>query len=551
MQLALPMAPWSSWSSAWLSYVDQVDALYNVYTASLWLFNIPNARNDGTDNSQGKFWLLGIPNRFNQNSARDALYAVSTSSWTGVLSLKAITHPFNKTISTIDNGNIKMAVYKRYASMIKFNESTDLISSVKDSKIDLSWYDPKWYIATSWGNNFLIVWNWSTAIESYPVWATNYEITWSMAGTVSPWWAAAYVACVINQYVRIIYIDIFPASYLWAVSYIRWSLYSISSTWLFTLVWSTLDILTYTSVGSWWGGISKSSAIASYVSWNKCYLFATWYAFSFSWSPWRMRSYWTIDLATLTWFTYTNIANDLYNVTYSWSYTWQSAPHQVLIWWYDVTNNRMLYVTWFTAGKDIWKAEAAWFSDTTSDYFGIFDNFCRYAKTLSVLTTATNNVNITATNWILINNSAVSWTITNLNTNSIFIYKMSLSNQEDDVGAFAGLYLNGSASISLRNAILDINGTAFQTNAISLANSISASWYKDISVNSITWVLVNSSSIKFWLTTNNPDTRDHKIWFWLTGWTYTVPTGTNDHWWSGSVGSTIGANGSKMDITIG
>lgn len=551
MQFQLPLKN-DTLATSWLSYNDAIDASYAIYSATLWLLNIANAFTEGADTSQGKRWLLGVPNRHNQNNSRHSQYSVGVASWVVPLTVKSLTYNFNGNIKTIDSGNIKAAVYKRYASMIQVNETTDLISAVKDATVELSGYKSKWYIATAWWNNFLIVSSWA-AIESYPVDGTSYAINWAIASTVATIGNASYVACAKNQYVWVVNIQTPLWSWWWS-AFIRGQLYEINSSWVLSTVGASVNILNATDGWGWSGwGANPDSWFASYVTSNNCYMYADGCSNGLWWSNTssRQRAYGTIDMSTVSIFTYSSIRSDAYSAWIVSSYSGQTAgTHVHMIWWYDSPNSRLLYVTWFTAWVDIWAASAASFADTTSNYFDTYTNFCRYTTTTSLLTTIASNVNISATNTLRINNVAVSWTITSLNTKSIFVYKMTWSNQEDDTNAFMWIYMNCSASIAAWNALLKINGTTYQTNVISAANSISTLWYKDISIATIVGVTINANSLLFSLETNNPESRDHKIGLWLTWWTYASPTGTNDFWWSVSIWSTIGANWSKIEITL-
>lgn len=105
------------------------------------------------------------------------------------------------------------------------------------------------------------------------------------------------------------------------------------------------------------------------------------------------------------------------------------------------------------------------------------------------------------------------------------------------------------ASVSF-DVNLNINGILYFTDNI----NFSWVWAKS----SIWTILINDEAV--WTTDitlelstsniTNPDPTSTKIWFGLTGWDYTAPTGTNDASWDWTSGRDVWANGTYLNIEL-
>ena len=528
MDISIPAYQWNwgVWTAA--SYLDTIDWAYNVYSARLMQFNIPNARNDWVHDSQARWWLCSVPNRYNQNANWDAQIASATTSWSTNLDLYSITNEFDVNIELMEAIQWKGAIYTQYYPQVTFNETSDKLATSKNSVVSSTIstvQNKKTYIWVSGGNYFCYVASGAT-VKSYPcdvngiITSTTPGDTETMSLASTVWVAAAY-----NQYLWLC------GTYYDGVNTIsiKWALYSINSSGVITQISTNVTIRTTTP---WVGLTQVSSYFGSYVKNTTAYCFAI-NAWLNWWTLYDTQSYFTINLWTVSGFTHTEVRGQ--NDTTTWSPYSMGMSNAYIPVWYDWTQlladlNGTIY-------------QLTWASFTSSGTSAIVTqaNWMRYTNSISKQSTATLNIHSSSTS-LFINNSQVNWSLA-ASTRIMAIYKVTGTNEDDDAAAFLNLYSETPGALSEALYVqLKINTVTYSTfdNSIDGIMSLSSATDQTIGAQSITqnMHLVNTNS------------QQVKMWFGLTGGTYAAPTGTNGHGWSISTWSTVSANGSYMDIVL-
>lgn len=535
---------WWSWWSA-VNYIDTIDASYNIYNARLIQLNIPNSRNDGVNTSQARRWLADLPNRRPQNNLWNSQFVLSTVSWTTDLELYSITNSFNTPIDEIEAWRQVMWIAWNWHATITFDETTDKIDDVRHSWITTNIINgnvsaKKWYIASSWWNRFVVVNKWTT-IETYAINANNNITSWTPADALA--WTNRWCVAVKNQYLWMISIA------YWATHVYTWQLYQINSSWVMSTVWAAQTIFTSANSSPWWVFSLQSSAMWSYTRNNTAYVYLDWSMHANSTISWThsSRIYCTIDLATVSAFTWTLVSSTWSAVTwqYSWYgwWSWWSTVYRQIVAWWDNSTSRFYYVRW---DNSIRYANWSWFTDATLSYFEDNTRWCRYWNTPTKLTTLSANINNSSTNSLLINNVAVNWTFTNLHINSLWMYEMTWSNEEDDAWAFKWFYIP-SPNVTWQDdkIYLTMNWSAWVTENIE--NNINFTLKRTILLPRIT---VSDTKIKIKTLFDNNSWWEYKMWLWMTWWTFAAPTWTNNMTWSSSLWANVWADWSYVDISF-
>lgn len=497
------------------AYDTTVDGLYNIYNATLKNYPVANAFVDESDTSQEKWWLQ-ITSRATQNNAWKAQLSYGVSSGTGNVSTKSITYPFTNTIKQIDSATIAYGIYQR-ASTLTFNETTNKITNVNGiasfSGILTSWHQNKSYIASAGWNKFVVIGD-SAGIKTYPVSATGDIISATPSDTKTIAYTPVY-SVYASRY------DVVAAKwqYVWVIrsledwnfaSSIFWrqfcQLYSISSSGVLTAVWVAQQVWT-TSISGAIANTPTCMWVGSYVVNNTAHVVSLFGTYT---SNVTYRNvYITVDLSTVSIFTLTVIkevewfGTSLLPSGYSWSINV----------WYDNSN------AIFIAGSSkIFTANASAFTDTTTTSIWLYADIHQYRQATSFFTADTNQVRTTSTNKFRIKGVDVNGSLTNLTTKCLWMYEMTGTNNEWQQSALLAVYLDSGAtwtgSLVLKANWITIN-TVFADNCI----------------NPVPWTItlsniaINTNKILFELLFTNPEAIDTKIGFWLTGGTYTSPTG--------------------------
>lgn len=388
----------------------------------------------------------------------------------------------------------------------------------------------KTYIATSWGNKYVIGISWGN-VETYACDAAGTITTATANDTIAIWSWSAWVIAVKDQFIRILFattLDTGGGNY---VSRLSASLYSIDSAWELTLVSGPTIIKT-----SW----THSSPIFDlrleywkYIDGNTAHVYGRTQASTGSFVR-SARTYFTLDLTTTWSVAFTEVAGDTLQNNWGNNYVTDSKE---LATWYDWVGTRLLYIP---SSENIFEADAGWFSDTTSDAVVSRWEMIQYRSSLANFQDTENNYHRTTDfyiKWVLVPGSLV-WI-----NNSMRVYEMTGTNEEDDVGALKGIMLN-TPGVLWKDLKLDliINGTTIET----YDNYI---WSFLVYENSSA-IAIWATSIKINLKTTNIGTVDHKVWFGLTWGTYASPTGTNNMTGDANDGANVGANGSYMDLLL-
>lgn len=519
MQFQLPLKN-DTLATSWLSYNDAIDASYAIYSVALWLLNIANAFTEGADTSQGKWWLLWVPNRHNQNSAWNTAYSIATASWTSALSMKVKTYIFNSIIKSLDTCSLKLAIFSSNTNNMCFDLddtnkriSTSVFSGNATTVLGSGEEINKAYIVTSWWNKFLIhSWAATTNVYSYPLDASNNIIagtvnTLSISPYYNPLWSVR-VLWAKDNFVRCAVVGKNNLNQNISMNII---LLSVSSSWVFTQVDS--DNILSLSWTSW-----NWFTVWSYVKNNTIHAIVN--------TQGVQPKYITIDMTSTA-------SNSITTIITWWGWDLTTVNHAATMIpvWYDWT--KAVFVS--NNGK-VWTADWSWFTDT--GVTGLSAKSIRYRNSTTKLATATNNLYSTW-NTFYYNTNRFLCKDADIWTKVLFAYLMTWSNEEDDVTALGKCY----ATFALWNA----DWLSVKVNGVEYGNSIIGNlWELSTSIAS----LPTATSLLFEIAIANTLAKTLKTWFGITGWTYGSPTGTNDFGWSVSTWSTIWSNGSQLSITL-
>ena len=548
-----------SWGGGW-TYPDGTP--YPVLNQSIWLFNKPNAWD--TD-SQGWFGLLNSSNNDinaeNQNFQDQ--FALSIMQWTWPLSSRVKSYDFSTNISTIDGGRVVAGLYLKpetvSQNILRFNSTnpweitTATICSNSVPMVNLT-YD-KWYIATSpsW-NKFLVYWTknvwewWDSYIYSIPL-DLNLNVSWVAIQRVvenqengNSKFNATNVIAAIWEYVRVITNWWDLTSNTSAVS--KWQIYSIADDWTLTIV----DSQTFASgstpynTSDWWNHIY--GVVWSYTDWATCWvrnqitIRGRETNGTYHWvNIWK---YIKVDLTNTWTFTYTDI---------TWLPSEISVDARGVPVYYDWTND-LIY--WIYSTKDIYSIDN---SGTIVNVWQAFDWEAFYSSvnlswSISKLTDHTNRV--TANDSLLdIFWENADWTRTILYKNIINAYEIDWSITSD--AWYKSLFINNDANnstISLNDNLwitLNVNSSPINREIKGWINF--SSWKIEFTDFSALPTL-NSPSVELELSTTNVNSRDIKMWFNLTWWDYSAPTGSNDLSWNATTAWSAWSNATYLNLTL-
>lgn len=611
MQISIPLL-----KSANSSLPTSFEGAYQAFTWRMLLFNMPNAfsySSGPVKYSQWKFWIWDVGSRHAQNNSWNSQYAASVISWTGGLTAYAKSFDFATNISRIEAGRVKVWAYMDNTfhnaflwtpkSIFNVNETVNGLDLVKSmAAFPSSMADKrnqKSYVATSPnGTKYMIVWG-EGSIRSFVLGATNYDVwsatpngtysftsfPWTPTGNGGSWLNFANVVAAKGQYVWVACVDTFldattpPWNYDAAASgLIRGYLFSIDNTGAFTLVGSALTIsaqLTQSTTGWSWHSTSGARyyACGSYVKNNTSYCYADYYVYfrdsygaTYPKGTVSIQIYFTVDLTNVT--TFTGTAVNSRNINEGWNNgtantaAWNTSTGEVPV-GFNSTNSYMYFI--LTNGQ-IWYNTGGGFNNTAlTSAAGANDNMIRYRKTPTLMSTAWSNYNFNnAKTGFVIKGVALTWTITNSGLQTIWVYEMTGTNEEDDSAAFKGIMLDGT-SINNYSAITEdvslyINDVLAETQAhtyaaaylgaINTALPTFTQGNRTFTTNLTVANPLNSVNFELKITVTNSASRNMKLWFWLTGWTYATPTWTNDASWNSTSGWVVWTNGSYIDIAI-
>lgn len=516
MQLSLPLLQSSTWSSSGVSYNTAVDASYEIYNINLGLFNVPNAFTDGADTSQGKRGILWVGPRHSQNQAWNSQYWVYVAAGASALSVKALTYDFNRSIKSIDSGNVRGWLYTNWLPTVTFditNKEFDVVSVNWNNTIIDYW--KKWYVWISWWQKFIISGSDHTsgpsAWSSIYLCSANNEIIWLATAVIS--WE---ILCVVWQYA-------WTRKCSWNDSFnFRVILYSISNTWIPTVVQSA--IITWMPQNFWF-----SIVVSSYLENNICHIIA-----SSSWAlanpSFNKSTYIRVD-TSITGSVSSTIVNNI-----NWS-VFFGTPNT----WWLIYNLTSAWVDWwniiFVANdNNLRKWDATWFSNLWPSFVSYWIPVAYWNWQNRFLT---NNNNISLINWWV----NILWLISTWIRSNwwVFLTQCTWSNNEDSWFIWArfneiclwkniwlSLVINWSTIINynrhfwLINQIMNILNFTSTTTQLSIEFICTNTW----------WIPI-------------------KLWFGLTWWTYASPTGTNGtFWWDATNGSTLTGTPSLLSLTI-
>lgn len=565
-------------SSTSLAYTDNVDAQYNIYNASLGLFNIPNSFNDGTNVSQWKFGLLGVAGRYQQNIAWNAQYAISTVSGVSALNIFATTYVFNRDIYSVDSGKIKCAIIREFTnSFLTINHTTNAINTALWTVAWPQNIRKKMWVATN-TNNYLVWIDTSNNLVSYACnanWAIQSATpTQSVAipfqaatgQTFSIWTNyVANISAVKDNYIWVVLTQVklwYNANINDAEATCTWLLYSISSSWQFTLIHTNAKFVNVfasanqNSNNTWQPKMSWSD---SYIHNNTCYVLAHAWSTSeyYNNQGWWYRILFSINLSVTATFNVTEIKKD--------QRTWFSQAHYYpntndVHFGYDVWNSIWYFVT-NEGSRDIMSVTSSAFSTTWFSYRSNANNIAyypRYTHNLTVLRNVSNNANIAfVNNALVIRANTSNGTLSNLFSISYFVYEATGTNNQSDDSFMLWMQVPAPCIWSATwsdKVFVEINWTEVSSSVVNTtSNSINTLWtimYNSSLIIPKTelWVWNKTVKIKLWYT--NIFGISCKLWFGITWWTYATPTWTNDHSGSSTAWSSIWTNWSQIDITM-
>lgn len=511
--LSIPLKTGSSATA--VAYDTAIDGAYSIYNATIKNYPVANAFVDGADTSQEKWWLQ-VSARATQNNAWKAQLSFGVTSGTGVLSRRSITYPFGRTISKIDDASIQAWFYWRWQSTVTFNESTNVLAASRWwTNTSVTWRFQKSYIATSGGNKFAIMAD-GSGIYSYAVSATGVLTTWTVLSTQTipftptlvgiQFQSSCFIAAVKWQFIWWIKLSKDGQGSWWGIFRVHKQLFSIDSAWVMTTVWSQENDTVFTFA-------SNGSNTANFNSWsytvnNTAHLVSL-HGIA---GPDRSANYHTIDLTNTSAFADTLIKTDNASTTLFTAYTWLVNV------WYDGTS--ALIVTWLgtISTPDIYKIDATSLADTGVNASFAPTETAQYRQTTTVMSTDTNQVR-TSSDKFKIKWSDTNGSITNLSTNSVWMYEMTGTNNESQQSALIWVYTPNTC-VATGTLTLKANTVTVDTNVLSNTINVPVSQILNVSNANI-----SSDRINFELSYDNIDANDTKIWFWLTWWTYASPTG--------------------------
>lgn len=497
-------------------YETLIDSLYRVYNATLKEYPIANAFVDGSDVSVAK-WGLQSSNRTNQNNLFKGQYVPTILQGTGALSAKSITYQFARTLASLDTGNIQSNFYQAGLPTIQINETTKKIGSVKMVNFNTNiGGDPMSFVATSGGNKYLINCD-GANLRSYSLDA-NYCIT-GLAQTLSAFGGQrTWIIGAKNQYVWAVGVD-YNATVAYQMTWYA-QLYSMNSAGLLTAVGAKVTLIANSQPSQQY--ISQNcGTLSSYIVNNVCHLHLDgWFYGNYGG---RNRTYLTVDLNTVTVFTFTQIRNEQINQQSGGIYSYFGYGGGRAMAGYDGT--QMLIVTNLgtSATPDIYSVSAgATWTDTTKDALTSYSMMMRYTKNATLMSTANSNWYFDTANTMKILGTSLNGSFTNLYAYVIFMYEMTGSNEQDASSALKGLFWPCMA-IGENDGIfkLKLNGADYLSKDYRNKFNFSASDFNW----TLTKATLNSKKLIFELIYENLGATDCKMGFSLNGGSYASPTG--------------------------
>lgn len=586
MGLSIPLKNTESGSSSWWAwtYSEILDSKYDLYNLRLLNYNIPDAWNDWIDDSQAHWWLAWLAERHSQNDLWQDQYAVSTKSWTWPLEMFSRTHNFTSNIKTLDDGQVYARMYWDRATdiWVDWTDSVHIVLDDINKRIsttsNMTWELPTWnhfkaYLIQSWANwyNVTVV---SNVLKTYPA-NSDWEFTDNVAidtytfNTPTPlsvtWGFTTYpaIAWVNDNYVHMVlwfvladwagsstHKDNYCEVNLW------WAILQVASDWIFSLIdeehWienymGTFYTNAVTTIKECWINCYQTNNTSRVIFDMYSRIYRDWGS---SISTARTHWYMNVDLTATSNFTYSNE----YEEWASWGNPWRYHDLQMNAnCWYDGT---YMYAV-DDQGDIIQASPSDYGTDTTSDFFMSHNYPAMYWNSLGKLTTQANNISID-NNKLNIKWTEQAWTSTGLYQNTVFVRKMTGSNEEDDaiicthINTVATPYVWDTEDVKLE-LMIDSWTTEIWEQLLddiwSIINPTTTWWDCKFDQSYFTWHVIEDIYLKFRLSTTNPNSRSLKLWFWLYWWSYDAPT-----WWNHFSESawvwTKNSNSTYMDITL-
>lgn len=524
VNIAIPLKAESALTASPNTYSWFVDMNYKIFTARLMSFSIPNAWLDSeVDYSQAERWLCNLGSRNDQNNNWNTLFSLATFAGTGALEVFSTTRTFISSIALVNYAQVKFAVFEnttteKCVTIDTTNKRISAITVSANASAIITWtQSSKWYIVTN-TNKFLIICDWNV-IKSVPVDANWNIIAWTI--NTATYSSKCNVACALNQYVWIVWWD--------TVSFF-WQLYSVSSAWVLSTVWASQTLYTH----NW--SVNDSQSFWSYVKNTTCYFFVSAQQ-DLSWSSWWRRTIAnlasTINMSTVTAFTYTN-RKTMAIPQYTVDTTVNANNRRFVPVWFDGTNILIVYA-------NVICTITSWWVYTNTTIVPTTDWYIRYRNSTAKMIDSTINFWSLSTRDMFNYKSKLRlWFKDNIIYYHVFVHEMSWSNEEDDDVTLKRLVC--------QNAIWYPDWLSFTINWTEVASDMTVSTWQYRTL--IWWYtpVANTHFLKFWLSVTNSLAKTLKIWFWITWWTYSAPTGVNGWSWNATTWRT--AWNSYMDIVL-
>jgi len=553
MNLTIPMLQWWWgwwWSSWWVPYDVLVDATYNAYNVSLWLFNVANSFVVWVDTSQWKRWITALAKRFNQNAVWNNQYAASIASWTWVLSRKVLTYEFTKLIKSIDSGNIIGWIYSTWwASFFPIDQVNNWIWNVLPSStlwgIDTK---KKSFIVTSWWVDYLVVASGNSLISyATSAWAP----TWNALSTlVMPvYYSIIDVSLAWVNGNSVFCMNVWRSAHQERRYALYWHIVLVSSLWILTLTNSTQI---YDP-----DPISQPFSLQPVYAHFRCstdqvgttiYVYASFMSWHWNNGGKRFfRDLFSINTTNINVFTFSNIRNELPTPIEqdSWAFC------REIVWWRNIATNKYLYVR--EHSLDIFEMDWSSNVDTWVNYFGVWEfDLCLKKNTTTKLSTPTDNAYITDTlRQFRVDNVLANWNLSWINYTRIIKHTWTWSEETHVQGIFANciaLWINQPSE----KVLLKESWDTLVTLETMLPNTLQPTLIINFNMiipltNFVTW----KARLSFELEAQNTMVRQRKLWFWLIWGTFASPTWTNGSFsWDATTWTTLTWSSSVINLSI-
>jgi len=520
MQLTIPAkieTSGASWQSMAQNYYWFVDLNYDIFNTRLIQFNIPNAFTD-TYLSQAERWLAEIPARHPQNNSRNSQFALSIAVWSWALNLHSITRKMIDDLKQIQYWTVRFWLFEQWTpknKSVSLDFTNKKISSQTDSLNATDIFAVTWrwkgFIVNNGWNYFIVQAHTANTIRAIPCDANGNIIAWTITtatwtGVTAQvvWWKWAFF-WVLN-WENVTYMSV------------TWQLRTISSAGVMTAVWAEQTLYTHTS-RSW---TSVNFRGDSYIKNNTIYFWQQ----NFDSTPtYWVCAFWTIDMTNTTAFTGT---------LWRW-YMDQPTVYPISL-WFDWTNIVFSTATWTYTQSNWVDYVLAWTPYTSWIMLQTWSVSKQTTKNLSI---GTFNSNL---NFQIFWQNFMSYT-TNLHTQIFPVYNMTWSNEMDDETALKKIIVKQVFSNVADWLSLTINWDVFWYDII-------GDWSANVLIDSPLVLDTWTKEIDFSLTFLNTLSRQVKMWFWITSWTYASPVWANNTTWNATAWRTANANSSYIDLTI-